>query len=82
MLWGLPLLLLLGYRRAAPRDVRRRGCSRATSARPAAILCYVVALANMPIADAIALGQITPLIVILGAALAARASGSAARGWR
>ena len=32
-----------------------------------AILCYVVALANMPIADATALGQITPLLVILGA---------------
>ena len=37
-----------------------------------AILCYVVALANMPIADATALGQITPLLVILGAAFLLR----------
>ncbi len=35
----------------------------------AAILCFVVALANMPIADATALGQITPLLVLLGASL-------------
>ena len=33
------------------------------------ILCYVVALANMPIADVTALGQITPLLVMLGASL-------------
>ena len=33
------------------------------------ILCFVVALANMPIADATALGQITPLIVLIGSAL-------------
>jgi drug/metabolite transporter (DMT)-like permease len=32
----------------------------------AAILSYVVALANMPIADVVALGQITPLLVLLG----------------
>ncbi|WP_245418858.1 DMT family transporter [Mesorhizobium sp. WSM3864] len=35
----------------------------------AAILCYVVALANMPIADSTALGQITPLIVLVGSSL-------------
>ena len=34
-----------------------------------AILSYVVALANMPIADAVALGQITPLLVLLGASI-------------
>lgn len=32
-----------------------------------AVLGYIVALANMPIADVLALGQITPLIVLLGA---------------
>ena len=65
----------------AAADVRGRGCSCATSARPAAILCYVVALANMPIADATALGQITPLLVILGASfLLARAGRRAADG--
>src|SRR5690606_29536049 len=34
-----------------------------------AILSYVVALANMPIGDAAALGQITPLLVLLGASV-------------
>ena len=34
----------------------------------AAILCYVVALAHMPIADVSALAQVTPLLVMLGAA--------------
>jgi hypothetical protein len=33
------------------------------------VLCYIVALANMPIANVVALTQITPLIVLLGAAL-------------
>ena len=58
---------LARLRPAAAADVRARGCWCATSARPAAILCYVVALANMPIADASALGQVTPLLVMLGA---------------
>ena len=34
-----------------------------------AILSYVVALAHMPIADVVALGQITPLLVILGSSI-------------
>ena len=46
-----------------PRVVVRNLCETA------GILCYVVALANMPIADVSALAQITPLLVILGAAL-------------
>ena len=52
-----------------PADVRRGGCWSATCSRLAAILAYVVALANMPIADASALGQITPLLVLLGASI-------------
>ena len=44
-------------------------------AEMAAILCYIVALTNLPIADASALGQITPfdvlLIVLLAIALSA-----------
>lgn len=35
----------------------------------ASVLCYIVALANMPIANVAALTQITPLIVLVGAAL-------------
>src|SRR4051794_5402468 len=71
VLWGLPLLLLLGHRRQLgmmfePRVVARNLCETG------GILCYVVALANMPIADVVALGQITPLLVILGAAFLLR----------
>lgn len=68
LLWGLPLLLLLGYGRQLPLVFERRVLAR-NLAETAAILCYVVALANMPIADASALGQITPLLVLLGASI-------------
>lgn len=34
-----------------------------------AVLCFVVALANMPIADLSALGQISPMLLLLGVAL-------------
>lgn len=68
LLWGLPLMLLLGYGKQLPLVFERRVLAR-NLAEMAAILCYVVALANMPIADASALGQITPLLVLLGASI-------------
>lgn len=68
LLWGLPLMLLLGYGKQLPLVFERRVLAR-NLAETAAILCYVVALANMPIADASALGQITPLLVLLGASI-------------
>jgi drug/metabolite transporter (DMT)-like permease len=68
LIWGLPLLLALGYRRQLPQMFEPRVLAR-NLAETGAILCYVVALAHMPIADATALGQITPLLVILGASL-------------
>jgi drug/metabolite transporter (DMT)-like permease len=67
VLWGLPLLLALGYRRQMGMMFERRVLAR-NLCETGGILCYVVALANMPIADVVALGQITPLLVILGAA--------------
>lgn len=67
-LWGLPLLLILGYGRKLPQLFERRVLAR-NLAETAAILCYIVALTNLPIADASALGQITPLLVLLGASL-------------
>ncbi|RVD55251.1 DMT family transporter [Mesorhizobium sp. M2D.F.Ca.ET.185.01.1.1] len=67
-LWGVPLLLMLGYARQIPllfeRKVLRRNLFELL-----AILCYVVALANMQIADSTALGQITPLIVLVGSSM-------------
>ncbi|TIV76045.1 MAG: DMT family transporter, partial [Mesorhizobium sp.] len=61
-------LLMLGYARQIPllfeRKVLRRNLFELL-----AILCYVVALANMQIADSTALGQITPLIVLVGSSM-------------
>ncbi|KQW81710.1 hypothetical protein ASC89_05220 [Devosia sp. Root413D1] len=68
LIWGLPLMLVLGYGRQLPLVFERRVLAR-NLAETVAILCYVVALANMPIADASALGQITPLLVLLGASI-------------
>ncbi|MBZ9822741.1 DMT family transporter [Mesorhizobium sp. CA4] len=67
-LWGVPLLLMLGYARQIAllfeRKVLRRNLFELL-----AILCYVVALANMQIADSTALGQVTPLIVLVGSSM-------------
>lgn len=67
-LWGLPLLLALGYGKQArlmisPNVLLRNGFELG------AILVYMLALANMPIADATALGQVTPLLIILGSSI-------------
>ncbi len=67
-LWGVPMLLLLGYGRQAHLMFEQRVLTR-NLLELVAILSYVVALANMPIADAVALGQITPLLVLLGASI-------------
>lgn len=68
MAWGTPLLLLAGYGRQLPLMFEGRVVLR-NLLETAGILCYVVALAHMPIADVSALTQLTPLLVILGASL-------------
>jgi drug/metabolite transporter (DMT)-like permease len=67
-LWGIPMLFVLGYGRQIPLLVEKRVLAR-NLFETAAILAYVVALANMQIADSTALGQVTPLLVLLGASL-------------
>ena len=67
-LWGFPLLFILGYGSKLPLLFERRVLAR-NLAEMVAILCYIIALTNLPIADASALGQITPLLVLLGASL-------------
>ena len=67
-LWGMPLLLMLGYARHIPLLFERRVLRR-NLLELAAILCYVVALANMQIADSTALGQITPLLMLVGSSI-------------
>lgn len=68
LMLGVPLLFALGYRRQMPLLVDRKVLLR-NLMELAAILAYVVALANMQIADVIALGQITPLLVLAGASI-------------
>jgi drug/metabolite transporter (DMT)-like permease len=66
-IWGIPLLFLMGYGKQLRLLADGRVLLR-NSMETLAILCYVVALASMPIADVIALGQLTPLLVLLGSA--------------
>lgn len=67
-LWGFPLLLALGYGKQLPLILSPRVLTR-NLFEVAAILAYIIALANMPIADATALGQLTPLLMILGTSI-------------
>ncbi|RUU74415.1 MULTISPECIES: DMT family transporter [unclassified Mesorhizobium] len=67
-LWGFPLLFALGYGKQIPLIFDKRVLSR-NMLELAAILCYVVALANMQIADSTALGQITPLLMLVGSSI-------------
>ncbi|RWB20503.1 DMT family transporter [Mesorhizobium sp.] len=67
-LWGIPLLLSLGYAKQIRLILDRRVLQR-NLLELAAILCYVVALANMQIADSTALGQITPLLMLIGSSV-------------
>lgn len=67
-LWGFPLLFALGYGKQIPQIFDKRVLSR-NMLELAAILCYVVALANMQIADSTALGQITPLLMLVGSSI-------------
>ncbi|MGX7872676.1 EamA family transporter [Mesorhizobium sp. ORM6] len=67
-LWGFPLLFLLGYGKQIPLIFDRRVLRR-NLLELAAILCYVVALANMQIADSTALGQVTPLLMLVGSSI-------------
>lgn len=67
-IWGIPLLYMLGYGKHIRLVFERRVLTR-NLLELAAILAYVVALANMQIADSSALGQLTPLLVLVGASL-------------
>lgn len=67
-LWGVPLIFALGLGRHLPLLVDRRVLMR-NGLELIGVLCFIVALTNMPIADVTALGQITPLVLLLGAAV-------------
>jgi drug/metabolite transporter (DMT)-like permease len=65
------LLVLRGEWRTISGAVDRRALLRATG-ETLSTLCYIVALARMPLADVIGIIQMAPLILILGAALVMR----------
>ncbi len=67
-IWGVLLLSFLRKWKAAP-GFFNRWVSIRNSLELAAVLCYVIALANLPIANVISLLQITPLVMLIGAAL-------------
>ncbi|ESW70593.1 MULTISPECIES: DMT family transporter [unclassified Mesorhizobium] len=67
-LWGIPLLFMLGYGKQIPLILDAKVLRR-NLLELGAILCYVVALANMQIADSTALGQITPLLMLVGSSM-------------
>jgi drug/metabolite transporter (DMT)-like permease len=62
------LVVLLGDGRAISSALHPRPLLRA-AAETLSVLCYIVALARMPIADVVAIIQTAPLIVILAVAL-------------
>jgi drug/metabolite transporter (DMT)-like permease len=67
-LWCLPLLFVVGYRRELHRASDKWVLLRAFL-ETIAVASYVIALARMPIADILAIFQISPLLVLIGASL-------------
>ena len=67
---AIPLVLLEDWR-AVSGVFERRAMLRA-AAETLSVLCYVVALARLPIADVVAILQTAPLILILAAAVLLR----------
>jgi len=78
LLLGIPMLLVLGYGKQVHLIFEKRVLTR-NLLELVAVMSYIVALANMPIADAVALGQITPLLMLLGASILFRET---IGGWR
>lgn len=64
-LWCLPLVLFLGYGKYIPKVLDRWVLLR-NVCELIAVMMFVIALANMPIADVTALGQIAPLAFLIG----------------
>lgn len=67
-LWATPVVLLTGNGRHLSKLVDPWVLLR-NSFEVIAVLCFVVALANMPIADITALNQLAPMLLLLGVAL-------------
>lgn len=66
---GVLLVFVTGQVRAIPGLIDRWVLTR-NALELAAVICYIDALVNLPIANVIAILQITPLVVLLGARIA------------
>lgn len=66
-LWCFPLLMVLGYRNHMRGAANKWVLLRALL-ETVAVGSYVIALARMPIADILAIFQISPLLLLVGAA--------------
>ena len=67
-LWAVPMVILTGNARAIMQVADKWVVAR-NAMELAAVLCFIVALKNMPIADITALGQIAPMLLLLGVGL-------------
>lgn len=65
IIWCIPVIYALGLIRELPRAFHPWVLLRSAS-ELVAILCFITALAHMPIADLTAITQISPLVVLLG----------------
>jgi drug/metabolite transporter (DMT)-like permease len=66
--WCLPLVLLTGNRKLLPAVLDKWVLAR-NAMELLAVLCFIVALANMPIADITALAQIAPMLLLIGVSM-------------
>ncbi|HEV7278559.1 MAG TPA: DMT family transporter [Devosiaceae bacterium] len=67
-IWCVPLLLVTGNLRRLPQVGNRWVLAR-NSMELFAVLCFIVALANMPIADITALTQVAPMLLLIGVSI-------------
>ena len=67
-LWAVPMVILTGNARAIMQVADKWVVAR-NAMELAAVLCFIVALKSMPIADITALGQIAPMLLLLGVGL-------------
>jgi drug/metabolite transporter (DMT)-like permease len=67
-LWSLPLVLLTGNGRRMMQAIDRWVLLR-NLCELVAVLCFIVALKNMPLADITAINQTAPMLLLIGCAI-------------
>jgi drug/metabolite transporter (DMT)-like permease len=67
-LWCTPLVLFSGHASKLGGLIDRWVLAR-NFCEVLAVLCFIIALANMPIADVTALGQVAPMLLLIGVSI-------------